>query len=272
MSAQGANDSPTPDPEVNALVAELLREVRAILGPHLVGMYLEGSLARGGFDAASDIDFVVVTDEEVDEATYRALQAMHDRIAMRDTPWAVQLEGSYLSRAALRRHGPVPLSHPNIERGRGARLKMARHDEDWIIHRYNLREGGIVLAGPPPATLIDPVAPDELRRAVRDVLRGWWALMRDDAAPLRPRGYQSYAVLSLCRILYTLAHGAVASKEEAARWAQATLDPRWAPLIADAWEGRWRPNGEASPEDVRETQAFICYALERAGMDGTPGG
>jgi hypothetical protein len=32
----------------------------------------------------------------------------------------------------------------------------------WVIHRHMLREHGVVLAGPPPHTLIDPVQPDEL--------------------------------------------------------------------------------------------------------------
>ena len=165
----------------------------------------------------------------------------------------------------MRRHAPQPLTHPNIERGPGERLKMARHDEDWIIHRYNLRERGITLVGPPPHTLIDPLSPDDLRRATLAILRDWWALMLADPAPLRARGYQSYAVLSLCRILYTLHYGAVAAKREAARWAQETLDPRWAPLIDRAWEGRSDPGSDASPEDVRATQEFIRCALERAG-------
>ena len=96
------------------------------------------------------------------------------------------------------------------------------------------------------------------------VLRDWWSLMVDDPAPLAKRGYQSYAVLSLCRILYTLEHGAVASKREAAQWARGVLDSRWGPLIDRAWEGRSAPDADAPPEDVRETRAFICYALERS--------
>lgn len=261
MNTEHLSD-PTPYPDVNALVLELLRQARDVLGPRFVGMYLEGSLAGGDFDADSDIDFVVVTDEEVSADRFAALRAMHERIAALDTPWAIQLEGSYISRAALRRHGPEPLTHPNIERGQGERLKMARHDEDWIIHRHNLREGGITLAGPPPDTLVDPISPDDLRRAAFAVLDGWWATMVEDATPLCRRGYQSYAVLSLCRILYTLRHGSVASKREAAQWARDTLDERWAPLVDRAWEGRSVPGSAAPPEDVRETQGFIGYALE----------
>ena len=53
----------TPYPEINCVLEELLSRVRAILGRRFVGMYLDGSLAIGDFEAdKSDLDFVVVTD------------------------------------------------------------------------------------------------------------------------------------------------------------------------------------------------------------------
>jgi hypothetical protein len=44
----------------------------------------------------------------------------------------------------------------------------------------------------------------------------WWGTMPVDPAPLRRRGYQASAVLTMCRMRYTLAHGAVVSKPVAA--------------------------------------------------------
>jgi len=56
----------TPYPDVNALLQELLTGVRAILGDHLVGVYLDGSLALGCFEPdRSDVDVVVVTEDEL---------------------------------------------------------------------------------------------------------------------------------------------------------------------------------------------------------------
>lgn len=265
-----AVDNPTPYPEVNRLLKELLESVQAILGNHFIGMYLDGSLTSGDFDQDSDIDFVVVTDIEISGSLFSALQAMHDRIATIDSWCAIQLEGSYISQRALRRYDPAHALHPNIERGRGERLKMVQHDDAWVIHRYILRERGMTLAGPVTQTLIDPVAPNDLRQAMLKILHGWAAQILDDPAQIKRRGYQSYTVLSLCRILYTLENGSVVSKSVATRWAQETLGERWVPLIERTWEGRRNPESEASADDVNGTLEFIRYSLERSRQFAIP--
>jgi hypothetical protein len=247
-----------------------LQNVQTILGPHFIGMYLEGSLANGAFDQASDIDFVVVTHQDITEDLFLALQAMHDRIALLDARWGFELEGSYVGPQGLRRHVPDPQAdgppayplYPNIERGPGERLKMAPHDESWLVHRAILRERGITLAGPPPPTLVDPVTPTELRQAMLSVLPRWPAPLLEEPARLGVWGLHTYVVLTLCRMLYTLHHGTVTSKAGAARWAQEALDSQWQPLIEGAWAWRYQPQPTASAEEGEGTIAFIRYALE----------
>lgn len=252
----------TSFPEVDAILQELLTRVKEVLGSHLVGFYLEGSLAHGGFDQDSDIDFVVVTDEEISEAGFLALQAMHDRIARIDSWWSIQLEGSYISQHAIRRHDPDQTLHPNLERGSGERLKMADHNEAWNIHRYILRERGIALLGPSPHTMIDPVSPADLQRAMLPLLHGWATHLLHNPQVMEQRGYQSYVVLSLCRVLYTLKYGTVVSKPQAAGWAKGHLNEKWTGLIDRAWAGRHNPGLPAEAEDLRQTQELIRYTLE----------
>ena len=59
-------------------------------------MYLFGSLANGDFDQYSDIDVLIVTDGELANDTFLALQEMHTEIAKIDSPWAAQQEVSYI--------------------------------------------------------------------------------------------------------------------------------------------------------------------------------
>ena len=225
-------------------------------------MYLTGSLAAGDFDRNSDVDFVAVTENEVGGELFSALDTLHQRIAMIDSWCATQLDGAYISRRALRRFDPANAVHAHIDRGRGERLKMVQFDE-VVVQSYLLRERGITLDGPDPRTLIDPVTPEDLRNAMPRVLAGWASHILDDPARIVSQGYQSYTVLSLCRILYTLQFGAVVSKPIAAKWAGETLGHRWAPLIDRAWTGRQHPERAAASEDIDGTLTLIRESLRR---------
>ena len=213
--------SPTPYPDVNDILHLLLTNVQRILANDFVGMYLFGSLANGDFDKYSDIDVLIVTNEKVSDHNFAALKEMHEHIQEIDSPWAVQLEVSYIPKKALRRHNPSDNEHPHLDRDKGERLHMLRHGTDWIVQRHTLRvrERGVTLVGPELKTLIDFVSPDDLRKAMQPLLFDWYAHFPDKPNPFGSRGYQSYVVLSLCRILYTLEEGAVVSKPAAARWA-----------------------------------------------------
>jgi hypothetical protein len=256
----------TPYSDVNAALGYFLERAQAILGERFRAMYLDGSLVLGDFDPRrSDIDFVVVTEADLPDDVFAALQAMHARFFAGDSPWAVEIEASYIPQGALRCYDPQWKRHPRIERG-DQTLRMADHEVDWVIHRYVLREHGVALAGPAPRTAIDPVSPDDLRRAVIELMRIWWTPMARDPAErhhLLHRGYRVYAVQTMCRILYTLETGQVVSKPVAARWARETLGPRWAGLIdgALAWQKDDPP--DAAEPHLQETVALIQHAAER---------
>lgn len=257
----------TAFPDVNALLARLLPETRAILEEHFVGMYLHGSLAVGDFDPnRSDIDFVVVTDRVLPPALISGLAQMHAGIASSGLKWRTNYEGSYIARDALRRHDPAHSVHPAV-RVDGS-FGVDRHGSEWVIQRYVIREKGLTLAGPDPKTLIDSISPNDLRRAVQGLLLEWWAPQVQDPYRLQRSEYQAYAVLTMCRALYTLEHGTIVSKPVAARWAvSAPGVGQWAALIERALA--WRHGVQLDHTDavLRFIQQTIAYsqALEAPG-------
>ena len=143
----------TPEPELDGVLAELLSDVRSVLADRFVGMYLHGSLVLGDFDRHSDVDFVVAVDRAVDDAQRAALQALHARVYALESPWARHLEGSYLTTSALRRWRAENPPHLYLDHG-SSELVESHHD-NTVLHRHVLREHGIALAGPAPASLID---------------------------------------------------------------------------------------------------------------------
>lgn len=255
---------PTPYPDVNAAVGDLLAGMRRILGESLRAMYLSGSLAQGDFSPdSSDIDLVVVTDADLPDHAFAALQALHACFNAGDSPWATWVEAAYIPLAALRRYDPAHAHHPHIHGGAGEVLVRDQLASDWVLQRAILRDHGVVVAGPPPANLIDPVSPDDMRRAVAALMHhDWWEGKPVDPAPLRHRDYQAYAVLTMCRILYTLDAGAVVPKSVAARWARIALPKRWDALIVRALA--WRKEDQRTPDgDVEETAALIQHVRDR---------
>src|SRR5207248_8310693 len=134
----------------------LLSEVRALVGEELLGMYLYGSLSLGAFEpGSSDIDFLVATVDALADERVRALSNMHARLINSGLSYATRLEGFYLPQAALRRSDAANARYPFNAQAHG--LLMVELGSDWVIQRHLVRETAIVLWGPPPQTLLDPV-------------------------------------------------------------------------------------------------------------------
>ena len=265
---------PTPDRELNAVLDELVTSIQAILGGNLIGVYLQGSFAVGDWDSHSDVDFLVAIDHSVSDTDLAALQEMHGRIYELDSHWAMHLEGSYFPREMLRRDDPkrTPLWYlDNTSR----ELVLSDHDNELVV-RWMVRERGIVLFGPDPRELIDPIPADDLRQEVWLTMNEWAQEIFDNQYDIHNRWAQPFAVLSYCRMLHTLRTARIESKPAGAEWAKNELDPRWSELIQRAWQDRPNPSLKvrqpADPDDVNSTLQFIRYALEqgRRYENGTP--
>jgi len=117
-----------------------------------------------------------------------------------------------------------------------------------------------VLYGPSPPSLIDPVSAADLRKAIVALVPHWNRAL-DDPTWLRPRNYQAFAILTMCRMLHTLEDGEVSTKPAAAAWARGRLDEPWRSFVDRAM--KWRSDHE--PDDIDETIGFVRFVLSRIG-------
>jgi len=256
---------PTAFPDLNAVLSELVGGARSVLGENFCGAYLHGSFAAGDADIFSDVDFMVVTHEELSGAEEAGLQAMHRRIYTLETPWAQHLEGSYVPTSRLRRVDWSRSPFLYLDNG-SDRLVFDSHCNTAVV-RWLLREHGLALAGPEPRALIDPVSASELQReaAARVHEYAEWAREPTEAGPMS-RWKQPYLVITFCRLLFTLYEGRVPSKREAVAWALDTLDLEWHGLIRRALEDRpnpWERVYQPSGPDLVQLQ-FGAYVLTAA--------
>lgn len=245
-----------PYNEVSSIVQLLLSEVKKVLKDQFIGMYIHGSLATGDFNLdSSDIDFFVVTKDVVSRDLFIALEQIHDCIAHRANKWANRLEGSYVSKEILTSKEPPNIPRPYIN---GGEFCLSNHGYEWIIELYTIREDGIIIEGPSPKALINPISSKELQQASLKILNEWWAPMLSNTSRLENCEYQAYSVLTMCRILYMFKHGTVVSKKIAGEWVREKLCNRWSKLIEQAM--LWKKG--QSFNNINGTMKFIRFTIE----------
>jgi hypothetical protein len=169
--------------------------------PGLVGVYVHGSAALGGFGPASDLDVLVVAEGEIDWATLGA-----QLLADCGEPRALELSVVDAS-AASQPARPWPYRLHVESEGERFSLDAGRGDPDLIAHYAVSRAAGVAISGPPAGSVFGPVARDQLLAYLRDELR--WGIDHAD---------QRYAVLNACRAIAYARAGLLLSKPDGARW------------------------------------------------------
>jgi predicted nucleotidyltransferase len=258
---------PTPYPDLNEVLGEVVRSVKAILGNHFIGAYLQGSFAIGDFDEHSDVDFIIALEAQLTAGQVARLQAEHERIYNLAIPWAQHLEGSYFPKALLR-HRPAGQRLWYLDHG--ARSLIQSDHCNTLVVRWTVLNYGVVLDGPRPATLIDAISTAALRREILATINDWGHEILAEPQRYNNRFYQGYIVLNYCRMLHDLQRGDLGSKRAGAEWAKVHLDPSWAGLIDRAWSGRPDPartvREPADPAEFQAMLAFLSYAIDQSAL------
>jgi predicted nucleotidyltransferase len=232
----------------------LASTLQEILGSDLVGLYLYGSLTQHAFDPGrSDIDCLAVVRRDPTSAAFARLRRRLARATSTDrwmsrVQMQILLEGRLLRpdrRGALYQFG---------------RLSRSGSDGNPLVW-MNVLASGVTLAGPRPATLLPSITRDMVDRALRRELEYLRSEISDPASPWRRlRFYRAYAVLTLCRILYTARSRSVISKPRAAGWALRTLPPRWHGLLRAAIAS---DRGRTASIALADIARLVAFADER---------
>lgn len=229
--------------------------IRSAPGPHgappghsgqePVGIYLHGSLTQRAFNPKrSDVDCIVVTRRGLSDAQLRRLGAWLSRAA-EVNQWAARLQMLFLLRnEVLTMNSKACLYQFGL-------LKRSDSDGNPIIW-MNILQSGVVLFGPSPESFVPVITPEMLFQALeREV-----GYLREEISG-KPQSqwrdvpsYRAYAVLTLCRILYSFRKGTIVSKQRAAKWAIKYLPGNGAGSSFKRWRAM-------TPSDL---QTFHCFA------------
>ena len=231
------------------------------------GLYVVGSAATGAFvPARSDVDFVAVLADspprgELDRLRRRCrvrfAGAVARWLAAPGRRWPMSVNGAFVRWEDLARSSLAVVPIAGQIAGKftiGAAAEV--NPVTWKL----LAEHAVAVRGPHREHLDVAGDREEFHAWTRENLRTYWArwarnVTHDPLARLFPRQATTWGVLGAPRPHYTLATGAIASKEQAGAYAMETFGSAWHALVRDALAHR---RGARTPRHcLREAAAFV---------------
>ncbi|MBA2711573.1 MAG: DUF4111 domain-containing protein [Tatlockia sp.] len=248
----------TPYQDINKVLEELSLGLNTILADNFIGLYLFGSLVYGDFkEGSSDIDLVAIVKQPFNGYEIQQVKQLHQVINEHHPKWRERIECSYTPFPMLVHI--LPPKEPRPYYGGGIFYEDADYGNEWIINNYLLGIHSIALMGPSFNSLAKPIPIEEVQMAcIRDLFQEW-APKQNDLKWLENSHYQSYLILNLCRILFTVYCNKTGSKLVSAAWVK-KIFPQWQILIKEAelWEyGRKMHSVEAASNFIQFTTTEI---------------
>jgi hypothetical protein len=244
-----------PD-DLSGLLYAMAADFSAILGENLAGLYLWGSLTYDAFDAAcSDVDLVGVTQRDLDAREFSELDSWFA---------AKKQQNCWVARIDLR----FAIDHEFFDKSSRCcgfyhhTGKLTRHGSDgnpiiWI----NVAQSGITLCGK-DAKLVAPHVSDQcLNDALLLELNYLKADLNSSIGNRSDKAFvhNAYAVLTACRILYSAHHKALASKDQAYRWAMKAVPSEWQPVLRNAKSNRQKNAGSTTLQLEQDALRFVAF-------------
>lgn len=203
-----------------SLVARLLADLVGCLPPVIptVGIYAAGSLGTRDFEPdRSDLDIVVVVEHAPTDDETHALTLMHRALA-REHPGGARLHCLYVAADQI---DDGEREWPSWSDGKLGRRRLT------AITRLELHDHGVVVAGPPIASQIPYVTPEDLLAAVRTELTGVWLPATDKVSPWLDDAMVDRGLTLLPRAQAAITEGVLLTKSQAIAQLEAFEVPDW---------------------------------------------
>jgi hypothetical protein len=242
-----------PDPVLGAYPAAVAAGLTRVLGPALIGVYLHGSGALGGWSPErSDVDLLGVVARPLERRAKKVISARlnHPSLAC---PAPAGLELSLVTAAVAADPPRRPPFELHLSTGPSPQTHLGGSDAtdpDLLLHFAVCRRAGVAVAGPEPVGVFaEPPRAWLLERAAAELR---WAVRH---------GTFAYRVLTACRAWRYLEDDVLGAKVESGRWARLRL--------ADA---RSTGGATSAPPDPPGSVALVDAAVAaQTGLAPMPG-
>ncbi len=197
---------------IKQVLSKEIEYLKKTIGINLSGIYPFGSIVLDYFDPkSSDYDILVVTKKEIDIDVANKLRRHFSNkkrpvnnielcIATKKTIYEYHKNDTYWYKSSVCKFSKIKLS------------------EDWIINRFILLKGNFSFYGDKISLLIKPISKKEVVQTAKNLLIENWSNYKNGADWMNKKKYQSFAILTMARILYTINYGDCVSKKSSAEW------------------------------------------------------
>lgn len=249
------------------ILDEYAQELKYLFGDDLLGVYLTGSIALGGYhDRKSDIDFTVLIQNKLAASQTASLKTIHDTIKKKYPHHT--LEGHYITPDELGKEadaiGPVVA----YCRGKVSRSYHGISPVTW----YTLKKYGVTVRGVPAKELAFDAEKDVLVQYVIENVNTYWVRWLSGTKrfitvkglyALTPACVE-WCVLGISRMFFTLSERDITSKDAVISYTMRHVPPQYQRIQREAQRIRTGvgPRQYASPFTRRSDMiAYMSYMI-----------
>lgn len=244
-----------PDEALKAVEA-----LKKLLTQQIIGIYLYGSAVDGGLQIDSDVDILVITNQNLSEKIRKALteqllsisgeignkeglRYLEVTIVNKDelSPWKFPPKYDFMYGEWLR------------EQFENGEVPEPANDPDFVILLAQAREKSITLYGKNISDVLDPVSMIDIQKAIKASIPELTLNIKND---------ERNVILTLARMWVTAATGEITSKDQSAKWVIPKLPEEHAALVELARSAYLGEQNDNWKDKENEVTSLVNYMKE----------
>ncbi|MBK5507796.1 nucleotidyltransferase domain-containing protein [Bacillus sp. TH12] len=243
--------------EVKQLMEQYIVELKEIFSDEkIVGVYIYGSIALGAFHIeASDVDFVTVISDSVNEAEKQQIIELHKKNSK--STLGKRMDGMYIPLADLGKYNDEMNAYVYCADGKAD----IGHWDINAVTWWTLKNQGITVSGKEVEDLSFQIKWDDVVNTMKYNVEHYWLEKAKRPYLFFIEEWVESAVVTMGRILYTLDHETIVSKDRGLQYLLERSAKEWEPLLKEVERMRNNPKGKRKLSIWRRADMTKRYLL-----------
>ncbi len=243
--------------EVQQLMEQYIVGLQEIFSDEkIVGVYVYGSIALGAFHIeTSDVDFVTVINDSVNEAEKLQIIDLHRKLG--DSTLGKRMDGMYIPLADVGKYNDEMNEYVYCAEGKANIGYWDINAVTW----WTLKNEGITVIGREAEDLPFQVKWDDVVNTMKYNVEHYWSEKANRPYLFFIEEWIESAVVTMGRILYTLEHKTIVSKDKGLQYLLERSAKEWEPLLKEVERMKQNPNGKKKLSIWRRADMTRKYLL-----------